>query len=73
MYMITNKLNLLTPRELAVFNLLTQGFLYKEIATKLDIGMDTVKKHCKNIYVKLGARNRTEASLMANEKNVNRA
>jgi two-component system, NarL family, response regulator LiaR len=64
MFMKTNKLELLTPRELAVYNLLETGLLYKEIADKLDIGMDTVKKHCKNIYAKFGVRNRTEAVIM---------
>jgi two-component system, NarL family, response regulator LiaR len=61
--MTTNKISSLTPRELAVFNLLVKGLLYKEIAEELSVGLDTVKKHCKNIYVKLGARNRTEASM----------
>jgi two-component system, NarL family, response regulator LiaR len=67
MFMITNKLDQLTPRERAVFNHLIQGLLYKEIAVKLSIGMDTVKKHCKNIYIKLGVRNRTEATMLGHE------
>jgi DNA-binding NarL/FixJ family response regulator len=67
MFMITNKLDQLTPRELAVFSHLTKGLLYKEIAEELGVGMDTIKKHCKNIYVKLGVRNRTEATMLGNE------
>jgi DNA-binding NarL/FixJ family response regulator len=67
MYMTTNKLSTLTPRELAVLNLLVKGLLYKEIAEELSVGIDTVKKHCKNIYVKLGARNRTEASMLGSK------
>jgi two-component system, NarL family, response regulator LiaR len=67
MFMITNKLDQLTPRERAVFNHLIQGLLYKEIAVKLSIGMDTVKKHCKNIYIKLGVINRTEATMLGHE------
>jgi DNA-binding NarL/FixJ family response regulator len=67
MFMITNKLKQLTHRELAVFNLLTTGLLYKEIANELGVGMDTIKKHCKNIYIKLSVRNRTEATMLGNE------
>ncbi len=67
MFMITNKLDVLTPRELAVFNLLTTGLFYKEIAEALGVGIDTVKKHCKNIYIKLSVRNRTEATMLGNE------
>lgn len=52
----------LTSREQEVLALLAKGFLYKEIAQRLSISLDTVKKHCKNIYQKLNVRNRTEAS-----------
>jgi len=51
----------LTPREQEVLAKLAKGFLYKEIAHHLSISIDTVKKHCKNIYSKLQVRNRTEA------------
>jgi DNA-binding NarL/FixJ family response regulator len=67
MFMITNKRALLTPRELAVYNHLETGLLYKEIADKLGITIDTVKKHCKNIYAKMGVRNRTEAAVYVYE------
>jgi DNA-binding NarL/FixJ family response regulator len=63
MFMKTNKLEILTPREVEVLSLLVQGLLYKEIAEKLGVGLDTIKKHCKNIYVKLDVRNRTEAAI----------
>jgi DNA-binding CsgD family transcriptional regulator len=53
----------LTPRERYVLSLLAQGLLYKEIAYYNSISIDTVKKHSKNIYRKLGARNRSEASV----------
>ncbi|HMU08717.1 MAG TPA: LuxR C-terminal-related transcriptional regulator [Ferruginibacter sp.] len=52
----------LTRREQEVLAALAKGFLYKEIALRLSISLDTVKKHCKNIYQKLNVRNRTEAS-----------
>ena len=51
----------LTPREKEVLQCLQHGLLYKEIATKMDVSIDTVKKHIKNIYSKLEVRNRTEA------------
>ena len=51
----------LTPKETEVLHLLKQGYLYKEIADMQQVKMDTVKKHAKNIYRKLHARNRMEA------------
>jgi two-component system, NarL family, response regulator LiaR len=52
----------LTKREQEVLTVLARGLLYKEIAQRLSISIDTVKKHCKNIYPKLNVRNRTEAA-----------
>lgn len=51
----------LTERELQVLQQLTEARLNKEIATSLRISLDTVKKHIKNIYRKINARNRIEA------------
>jgi DNA-binding NarL/FixJ family response regulator len=51
----------LTKRETEIIYLLEKGLLYKEIAAQKDISIETVKKHSKNIYRKLGVRNRTEA------------
>lgn len=51
----------LSRREIEVLYGLAKGYLYKEIAEEFGISIDTVKKHCKNIYRKLEARNRTEA------------
>ncbi|MBL0267373.1 MAG: helix-turn-helix transcriptional regulator [Chitinophagaceae bacterium] len=55
------KIKGLTPKESAILELLTTGLLYKEIAARKSISIDTVKKHCKNIYKKVNARNRVEA------------
>lgn len=52
---------LLSKREVDILFGLASGFLYKEMAEDYGISIDTVKKHCKNIYKKLEARNRTEA------------
>ena len=51
----------LTAREKEVLELLSKGLLYKEIAFQLSIRIDTVKRHCFNIYEKLHVNNRTEA------------
>jgi two-component system, NarL family, response regulator LiaR len=51
----------LTSKENELLQLLSSGLLYKEIAAKQDIKIDTVKKHCGNIYKKLNVNNKTEA------------
>jgi DNA-binding NarL/FixJ family response regulator len=51
----------LTTREEQLLELLAQGFIYKEIATKLGISAHTVHGHVKKIYGKLHAVNRSEA------------
>jgi len=40
---------------------LCNGRLYKEIADDHNISINTVKKHLKNVYRKLGVHNRTNA------------
>lgn len=51
----------LTPREQEILDLLVQAMLYKEIASHLGIGLETVRYHLHNIYRKLQVRTRTEA------------
>ncbi|WP_046232680.1 LuxR C-terminal-related transcriptional regulator [Paenibacillus algorifonticola] len=51
----------LTEQEEKVLGLLTEGLIYKEIAVRLNISLDTVKFHMKNVYRKLGVNNRTQA------------
>jgi DNA-binding NarL/FixJ family response regulator len=51
----------LTPREEEILHLLSEGLLYKEIADRLAIKLDTVGTHLKSIYRKLHVRSRTEA------------
>jgi len=53
---------LLTAKELVILSLLSKGLLYKEMAAMQKININTIKKHCKNIYKKLKVRNRTEAA-----------
>ena len=52
---------LLSLREKEVLLFLSKGLSYKEIATRLDVGTETVKKHLKNIYQKLHVQNKIEA------------
>lgn len=52
---------MLTDRETEILDLLTRGYLYKEIASELFISTHTVRKHIYNIYGKLHVQNRTEA------------
>jgi DNA-binding NarL/FixJ family response regulator len=51
----------LSPREKEIAELLAKGLLYKEIADKLIISTETVRRHCHNIYKELHVSNRTEA------------
>lgn len=51
----------LTPREKEILDLLSKGYLYKEIAADLFISIETVKRHIHNIYEKLHVQTRTEA------------
>lgn len=51
----------ITPREMKVLILLAQGHMNKEIACRLNISVDTVKKHLSHIYKKTGAHNKIEA------------
>lgn len=51
----------LSPREQDVLELLAQGFIYKEIGDKLNIGGETVRGYVKNICYKMHVRSRMEA------------
>lgn len=52
----------LTPRENEVLELLSKGYLYREIANELLIGYDTVHSHVRHIYEKLQVNTRTRAA-----------
>ncbi|MDP4281305.1 MAG: response regulator transcription factor [Bacteroidota bacterium] len=53
----------LTPREEEILSYLAKGYLYKEIASKLFISIDTVRSHIRKIYQKLHVRTRSEVLL----------
>ena len=52
----------LSPRELEILNLIAPGYSNKEIADRLDISIESIRWHLKNIYHKLHVHSRTEAA-----------
>lgn len=61
-------LTLLSDRETEVLKLLAQGYVNKEIATKLAIGAATVSTHIKNLYRKLAVRTRVQVIQVAHAR-----
>ncbi len=55
----------MTPRELEVLRLITQGLRNREIATRLVISEKTVGNHISNIFAKLQVHDRSQAILRA--------
>jgi DNA-binding NarL/FixJ family response regulator len=51
----------LSPREREILALLSEGFLYKEIADRLTVSYSTVRTHIERIYQKLHVRSRAQA------------
>jgi LuxR family maltose regulon positive regulatory protein len=51
----------LSEREVQVLQLIAEGLTNREIADKLYLSVHTVKVHARNIYGKLGVKNRTQA------------
>ena len=60
----------LTPRELEVVGLITEGSTNKHIAQTFGISEETVKRHLTNIFNKLGVGNRLELALFALNHNL---
>lgn len=61
----SNELSVLTDREREVLDLLAQGLTNKEIAEKLVITTNTVKRHLKAIFEKLNVHTRAAATAIA--------
>ena len=51
----------LSGREKQMLGLLVEGLTYREMASELGLSINTVKFHMKNLYGKLGVRNRRAA------------
>jgi LuxR family maltose regulon positive regulatory protein len=57
----------LSERELELLRLIAAGLTNRAIADELTVSVNTVKTHARNIYGKLGVRNRTEATTRARD------
>ena len=60
----------LTPRELAVLRLVSNGAQGHEAAQALGIGHETIRTHLRSAQIKLGARNRVHAACEALRQNL---
>jgi two-component system nitrate/nitrite response regulator NarL len=60
----------LTPRELEIVSAIKAGSSNKEIALKLSISEETVKRHLSNIFGKLGVSSRLELAILASQRNL---
>ena len=59
------KQRILSDREIEVMSLIVQGYINKEIADKLNIGISTVITHRKNIMEKLGMKSVSALTIYA--------
>ncbi len=57
----------LTRRESQVMALVSQGLSNKHIATELNISLNTLKVHIRNLYGKMGVENRSQAMVKINK------
>ncbi|WP_052852763.1 response regulator [Streptomyces avicenniae] len=60
----------LTGRETDILRLMATGLSNPQIAEHLTVSMETVKTHVSNVLTKLGARNRTQAVILAYESGI---
>ena len=67
------ELSELTDREREVFELVARGRSNREIASELFVSEGTVKTHIARIFMKVGARDRVQAVIVAYETGVVRA
>ncbi len=57
----------LSPREIEILRLVAEGLTNREISQKLHLALETIKWYNKQIFSKLGAKNRTQATKLADE------
>lgn len=60
----------LTEREREVLTLLDEGYTQKEIAQRLYLSPNTIRRHLQNVYEKLGVTNKTLVVKKAKELNL---
>lgn len=61
------KSNEFTDKELIVLRYITGGYSNQEIADKLEVSLNAIKKHISNMLNKTGFRSRTELAVRARE------
>lgn len=64
------ELDRLTPREQEVLRLIARGYMYKEIARRLEISIKTVEAHASSVLRKLQLSTRHELSRWAAERDL---
>lgn len=58
----------LSSRELDVLRHLSEGMVYKQIATEMHLSVSTIRTHLHNVYGKIGAVDRAQAVLLARDR-----
>jgi putative nucleotidyltransferase with HDIG domain len=58
----------LSSRELDVLRHLSEGMVYKQIATEMHLSVSTIRTHLHNVYGKIGAVDRAQAVLTARDR-----
>lgn len=61
---------MISERELAVLKLVAAGKSNRDVALALSVSENTIKFHLKNIMLKLNTSNRTEAVMVAKQRNL---
>ncbi len=59
----------LSPREVEIAKLVSEGYLDREIGVSLGITPSTVQVHLGHAYAKLNIRNRTDLAMWYSEQN----
>jgi DNA-binding NarL/FixJ family response regulator len=60
----SEKLKMLSPREMEIVELISHSMTNEEIADKIFLSPKTIKTHLRNIFEKAGIKNRVEAALL---------
>jgi len=58
----------LSARELDVLRYLSEGMVYKQIASEMHLSVSTIRTHLHNVYGKIGAVDRAQAVLTARDR-----